>query len=727
MCYINLKGSPLELTQNSFIKGVLEMYKKILSFILAILCIISCGVIGVSAEDTDSFTNILYFRVPESWGNHGRIYCHITILDTGVSFKSWQSKKERCTQVEGNLYAYDLTQADIEIMDECSVVFSSDTGKETHPLMLRYDGIGDVAYCDGTTYENTADSNKIRYAAFWENKEPDDAGPVVMITESGEPVGICKSQHNQTNEIFFENFIRYGLTKAQELTEKTDQQLIDDILDKLGISDFRADIVINKVGNVVLEWGKGYGLPEKPDLSWEYKEVNGEIVLTGFSTKEDVIDIPETIDGKPVTGIDSSSFFKHIYLSKKTFNIPASVTNITIPLIDDYDCTPILAYNVHEDNPAYCSVDGVLYSKDKKSLISYPRYKDDKVATVDECVEVICENALFGGRFEEIILPESLKRIERYAFYSCVWLKELNIPASVNYIDTEAFTIPRSLKALNVDFENETYSSIDGVLYNKDKTAVLLFPTGSDLTSYTVPEGVTTVGEWAFRSFSSLDEIILPDSVETISRKAFYGCGAHVEVPENVKFFGEEAFAMCGITEAIVPEGVTEIADRAFYNNNITKVVLPKGIKSIGKEAFAWNYILESVNIPETVETIDEQAFQGCASIDEIVIPDSVKAIGKNAFEYCNENFIIYGSKGSAAHKYATENGIRFIDMNSDNLGDVNLDGYVNVKDATTIQKHLASIITLDDPALGVADYDGDTRITVRDATEIQKFIAGIK
>ena len=60
-------------------------------------------------------------------------------------------------------------------------------------------------------------------------------------------------------------------------------------------------------------------------------------------------------------------------------------------------------------------------------------------------------------------------------------------------------------------------------------------------------------------------------------------------------------------------------------------------------------------------------------------------------------------------------------------LGYDDLDGYVNVKDATTIQKHLASIITLDDPALGVADYDGDTRITVRDATEIQKFIAGIK
>ena len=703
------------------------MYKKILAFILAVLCVMSAAVVGVSAADTEpESSNMLYFKVPDSWNGYYRIYCHIQILDTGVSFESWQSKKERCTQVEGNLYAYDLSEAGIEIMDECAVTFSSDTGKQTHSLMLRYDTLGLTAYCDGTTYENVADYNKTVSVAFWENETPEELGPVMMISSTGNIVGTCKSEYSQTNEEMFASFLRKNLTTAQEKSGKTDQQLVDDIIEPLGISKYTADKIIRSVDGVTLAWGNGYGDTEKPLDEWTYKVVDGEVILTGFKTNNTEVNVPDTIDGMPVTGIEGDSFFYGLYLNHKTINIPASITNITMPEIDnDYLLIPIDAFNVHEDNPAYTSVDGVLYSKDKKTLVSYPRYKDDKVCTVDEATVNICDYAFYGGKFEEILLSDSVENIPSNAFSNCVWLKELNIPASVTDID-DAFTKNVNLKAVNVSPDNQNYCSIDGVLYNKDKTELIYFPLGNGITNYSVYDGVTKIGKRAFQAFSSLDEIILPDSVETVSYRAFYGCGAEINIPASLKVIEDEGFAACGITQAILPEGITEIGYRAFMSSNIETLVLPQGLTYIDVEAF-YNINITSVVIPDTVSTIDEAAFISCSSLDEITIPDSVTYIGERVFDYCDKNLIIFGKKGSVAETYAKDNNLRFIDLSNCLMGDVNLDGSVNIKDATAIQKHIANLITLDEKGYDVADVDGSGSVNIKDATAIQKHIAGIE
>ncbi|MDO5123857.1 MAG: leucine-rich repeat protein [Eubacteriales bacterium] len=704
------------------------MYKKLLAFLLAILCIMSCAVVGVSAADTDSSSgNILYFRVPDSWEYTNRVYCHISKLDTGVAFYDWQHKKEKCTQVEGNLYAYDLSEAGIEITDECAVTFSSDTGKQTHPLMLRNDTLGLTAYCDGTLYEHPYNYLKTTaYVAFWENKAPEELGPVMMISSTGNIVGTCKSEYSQTNEKMFASFLKNDLTTAQEKSGKTDQQLIDDIIGPLGISEQTADRIIRDIDGFTLDWGNGYGDIKEPVIDWTYKVVDGNVILTGFKTKGTEVNIPDTIDGMPVTGIEGDSFFYGLYSNQKTINIPASVTKITMPVIDrKYLLVPIDAFNVHEDNPAYTSVDGVLYSKDKKTLVSYPRYKTDKVCTVDEATVTICDYAFYGGMFEEILLPDSVENIGANAFSNCVWLKELNIPSSVKYIDGEAFELNRSLKAVNVASDNKNYCSVDGVLYNKDKTELIYFPMANGITNYSVYDGVTKIGKKAFQSCSSLDEVALPDSVETISYRAFYGCVAEVNIPANLKVIEDEAFAASGITQAILPEGITEIGYRAFGSSGLETLLLPQNLTYIGVKAFD-NTNITSVVIPDTVSTVDEGAFRSCSSLDEITIPDSVTYIGENAFDWCPEDMLILGSTGSYAEEYAQANNIKFVDPANVKCGDVNLDGNINIKDATAIQKHIAKIVALSDKGYEVADVDGSGSVNVKDATAIQKHIAGI-
>ncbi len=701
--------------------------KKILAFVLVLLILMGITVVGFNAQENTSEDKMIYFRVPDDWQNFRNIFCHITIKETGYYIYRYMSKDELCTEVEEGLWAYDLS--DIVIMDEYEIEFLSNVGHETYPLMFRYENLGGTAYCDGTQYQSPYNMRKEIYAAYWEGVDPVVAGPVINIGEDGEILGVCRSEYDEVNQDYFKKFLKNRLDDVKKLTTKTDQQLIDDIVDALGISDNTADIVIRSIGGIELDWNSGYSGEEKPAVTWEFRVENEKAIITkctihGSGLNE--LDVPESVDGLPVVGIDSETFFR-FFFNEYTINIPASVTQISTPVLTEH--LSLIAINVSEDNPVYSSVDGVLYSKDRKTLYAYPCSKKDKTFEMPADVVTIEEKAFIGADFDTLVLPETLEVIKSGAFDSCVWLKTLNVPASVKDIEPESFSMNRSLAEINVDAKNECYSSIDGVLYNKDKTEIIYYPIAKLGAEYTVQDGVKTIAPRAFQAFSSLDEVTLPDSIESIGYRAFYGCGVQVNIPDNVKFIDEEAFCVSGITSAIVPKGIAEIKNRTFYNNNITVAKLPDGLVYIGKEAFAWNRGLSSVNIPDTVTVIDEAAFQGCSTMDEVIIPDSVKEIGANAFADCSADLIIIGYSGTAAEKYAKDNNITFVDITSPDafkVGDVNLDGVINIKDATAIQKHLADLVVISDHIIHLADFDSDSKVSIKDATAIQKFIAGI-
>ena len=134
--------------------------------------------------------------------------------------------------------------------------------------------------------------------------------------------------------------------------------------------------------------------------------------------------------------------------------------------------------------------------------------------------------------------------------------------------------------------------------------------------------------------------------------------------------------------------------------------------------------------LSDGLEKIHSGAFKGCYNLSEIYISATVTEIGENAFDSLDKSFKIYGYKGSVAESTATLGKYEFIPLDheytADILGDITLDGKLNIRDATLLQKHLAGMTNLGETALKYADVDQNGKLNIRDATAIQKQISGL-
>ena len=154
-----------------------------------------------------------------------------------------------------------------------------------------------------------------------------------------------------------------------------------------------------------------------------------------------------------------------------------------------------------------------------------------------------------------------------------------------------------------------------------------------------INDGVTSIGDAAFRGCSSLSEIMIPEGVTSIGDHAFYECSSlsKMIIPEGVTSIGDHAFYECSsLSEMIIPEGVTSIGDAAFGGCSLlSEIIIPEGVTSIGDYAFSGCSSLSEIIIPEGVTSIGDAAFEGCRSLSEVIIPKSVKSIGNRAFSSC--------------------------------------------------------------------------------------------
>ena len=161
----------------------------------------------------------------------------------------------------------------------------------------------------------------------------------------------------------------------------------------------------------------------------------------------------------------------------------------------------------------------------------------------------------------------------------------------------------------------------------------------SGLTSFTIPESVTSIGSSAFQGCSGLTSVTIPESVTSIGSSAFYGCNGltSVTISKGVINIGSAAFSGCsGLTSVTIPESVTSIGSSAFRDcSGLTSIIIPEGVTSIRAVAFSGCSGLTSVTIPEGVTTIGESAFHGCSGLTSVTIPESVTSIGDFAFYGC--------------------------------------------------------------------------------------------
>ena len=268
-----------------------------------------------------------------------------------------------------------------------------------------------------------------------------------------------------------------------------------------------------------------------------------------------------------LTAIGDYAFYECSTLQVVT--LPDSVTFIGF---DPFcRCSALEGVAVKSGNRKYTSVDGVLFTADMSTLIAYPGGKDaaeyaipqgvqvigdgafDSVAnlqsvTIPEGVTTIGETAFLWSQIQSVTLPASVTTIADGAFSYCVNLQSVTLPegveslgdaafcgsgiqsivlpASVSSVGSSAFTSCSALEKIETADGNQHFTSVDGVLFSADMTALLAYPARRPGTDYTVPDGVTSIGEMAFFGSAGLENLTIPASVTSVGLAALEFCGS---------------------------------------------------------------------------------------------------------------------------------------------------------------------------------------------------------
>lgn len=320
-------------------------------------------------------------------------------------------------------------------------------------------------------------------------------------------------------------------------------------------------------------------------------------------------------------------------------------------------------------------------------------------------------------RLKTVILGDLLESIEGGAFYGCCKLREINIPDSVKSITYSAFDgcvglknlcFPKSMETLCVDLgcgngtkkfeidpENPYFTVVDGVLYDKSLSTLVLFPISkkrcnilssvkrigksafcdSKIKIFTIPDSVEVIEDSAFE-YSSLTEISLSKNLVRIENSAFNSSDLkRVVLPPSLQYIGKEAFSSCySLSYVFIPASVSFIGENAFRRDfapkkeeievspdnkvfscyegallnhlegrliycpkNKVSFSIPETVQIIGKYAFESCNKLKKVEIPTSIRVIEEGAFSNCRSLKHLVIPESVTDIGDCALEFCDD------------------------------------------------------------------------------------------
>lgn len=350
-----------------------------------------------------------------------------------------------------------------------------------------------------------------------------------------------------------------------------------------------------------------------------------------------------------VTSIGQGVFEECLALT--SIRIPSSVESIgRLAFLRSSKLTII---DVDVENQIYSSQDGVLYDKNVKRLIFYPpgrigAFEIPYGVTTIEDAFFDCDN------LTTVIIPNSVTIIGAGAFRDCDNLNSITIPNSVTYINGGggAFGNCKSLTDINVNIDNKAYSSMNGVLYNKNKTILMCHPAGRENITFEIPEGVTIIDDDAFRGCENLISVTIPNGVTDIRWAAFYECKnlSSIRIPNSVTNIGNYVFRDCKSLKSImIPYSVNSIGYNVFqFCNNLASIIVDANntlYSSIDGVLYDKNQTVlrcypagknnSTFEIPNSVTMIDHGAFEDCDNLISLTIPNSVTDI-KIAFDYCD-------------------------------------------------------------------------------------------
>lgn len=240
-----------------------------------------------------------------------------------------------------------------------------------------------------------------------------------------------------------------------------------------------------------------------------------------------------------------------------------------------------------------------------------------------------------------ISFPNGLVSIQDDAFWGCSKLTSVTIPSTVTQIGESAFGNCVALTKITVASGNPNYYSDGaGCLYNKKKTILMQYPAGNKNKTYSILGTVTEIASYSICVNSYLTNITIPNGVKTIGYYAFAWCEklASITIPNSVTEIYEGAFSGCTkLTNATLPDGLKTISPSLFEDcNALTFAKIPSSVTTIGGLAFGWCEKLKNVSIPNSVSVIGDGAFYGCKSITEITVSANATAIGAYPFGSCS-------------------------------------------------------------------------------------------
>ena len=363
----------------------------------------------------------------------------------------------------------------------------------------------------------------------------------------------------------------------------------------------------------------------------------------------------------------------------RSMTIPGSVTSVGGRVFDG--CSGLKSILVADGNKNYKSANGLLLSKDGKTLIQ--GVNGDVM--IPDGVTRIEDYAFFGRKaFQSVTIPNGVTSIGDFAFRGCERLRIVTIPNSVTSIGREAFS-NSGLKSISVAVGNKNYKSVNGLLLSKDSKTLIQGVNGD----VTIPDSVTRIGDYAFSNCGALYGVTIPGSVTSIGNHAFSNCSAlqRVMIPDNVTTIGDFAFGGCiSLQSVTIPNSVMSIGVQAFiackdslFDTRILGVKLVDGWAVGHTDSLLGNLDLAGAR------GIGGGAFEGCAMLRSVMIPDSVTSIGDRAFGHCSGlKSILVAAENS---NYKSANGLLLSKDGRTLIHGVN--GDVTIPDSvTSIREH---------------------------------------